>query len=302
MIAGRDYVQLGLAGSDFKSICMMGSKLDQVRRIRKRFIQIPAWRITESFRSFLQHWVPKTPDYHSSDLQAEAHAALVKPIGDSVASGKVRELDLDLAAKVATGALSSDALVDSLVTTFLQTLESAWTPGKVRKTSSQWVDQDALIEAVRTLGRGEDMQAMLARFRISPKALPGLSLDCGEALPDSFMSLKDPAILGKSYLTVQRLLKACGQRLHIVLDETTWSPDFQQVRKFKNGEDLIIGGCWDPSGGPDYSCLKPADHVLHTLDKEMQAKTALHLLTDLITLATSSSAAACRPGPYHVVP
>ena len=292
-IQNRDYMNLGLAGSDFTEILSMPSKLDQVRRIRRRFVHIPAWRLTPSFQAFMENWLPKTPDYHSSDMQAQAHASLVTALGEGVARGRVRQLDLKLASQVACGALRSDSLVSSLVTTFLQTLEASWKNSR-RKTSGAFVDQDALIDAVQTLGRGPELQSMLQRFRINPNMVPRINLT-SPGLPDSFVALRDTNVLVENFQKVQSLLKACSRRLHIVVDETTWAASYQQARLFRDGQDRIIGGAWYPDGSADWSCLRPEDHPLAKLPQEHLAKTSLHFVAHRVDTARFVYECCCLP-------
>ena len=58
-IRERDYMALELSGNDFDDIAAMPSKLDRIRRIRKRFLHIPAWRMSPAFRTFIEVRLPK---------------------------------------------------------------------------------------------------------------------------------------------------------------------------------------------------------------------------------------------------
>ena len=292
-IISRDYRVLNLAGADFEGIRALPSKLAQVAKIRSRFSNTPAWRFSPGLQAFVQQWLPKADLYHSCDLQASAHASLVAALGDGVATGKVRSLDLEVASKIATGALRGDALVDGLVTTFVQTL-SASLLNKKRVNSSQWINEDALVDAIHTLGHGAEVQALLSRFRVNKQALPKLGFSGGE-MPDTFVSLRDPNILKRTFQTVQSKLKASSERLHIVLDETTWSPSFQQARQFRDGLDMIVGGAWDPEGGEDWSCLLPEQHPLSTLPKEHMARTSLHFVTHRVDCTKYVFECCCLP-------
>ena len=183
-MVGRDYRQLGLAGADFEGLCQLRSKLAQVAKVRQKFENTPAWRISVSYQNFMRQWLPKTDLFHPSDTQASARASLVAALGQGVLEGKVRALDLEVASRIAAGALRSDALVDGLVTTFVQTLQSSLT-NKRRQTSSQFMQQEALVDAIHTLGRGSECQALMSRFKVNKQSLPKLSLNHA-SMPDSF--------------------------------------------------------------------------------------------------------------------
>ena len=275
-IRERDYMALELSGNDFDDIAAMPSKLDRIRRIRKRFLHIPAWRMSPAFRTFIEVRLPKTPEYCNQDSQALAHGALVQALGDGVANGRLHSTDLRLGAMVATGALRSDALVHALVGTFLHTLEDSWKNSRRRRSGSH-IDEAAIMDAVQTLGRGAELQAMLDRFRVNPKVVKRVNL-VSPGFPDSFLSLTRPGQLKDGFLKVHELLKASSHRLHLILDETTWSSSYQQARMLQEGEDRIVGGAWDPHGGPDWSCLTPEGQALDLLPKDQLAKTALHVV------------------------
>ena len=272
----RDYRVLDLAGSDFESLRSLPSKLAQVGKIRQRFNCWPAWRYSPAFQEFKKQWLPNTDLHHATDLQASAHASLVSALGQAVVAGKVRALDLEIASKIATGSLRSDALVDGLVTTFVQTLQGSLV-NKRRHNSSEWMNQDALVDAMHTLGHGPEAESILSRFRVNHRSLPKSSFS-HSSMPDTFMSMRDRAVLAKTFQSVQSFLKAASQRLHIVFDETTWSPGFQQARSFRDGQDKILGGAWDPAGDEDWSCVCPQQHQLSTLPKERMARTSLHFV------------------------
>ncbi|CAE7037389.1 FEN1, partial [Symbiodinium sp. CCMP2456] len=292
-IQGRDYKVLELAGDDFDDIAAMPSKLDRIRRIRKRFMHIPSWRMSPAFRSFMEVRLPKTPEFCNQDAQAVAHGALVQALGDGVAKGRLHATDLQLASQVAAGALRSDALVHALVGSFLHTLEGAWKNERRRRTGSH-IDEGAIMDAVHTLGRGAELKAMLDRFRINPKVVKRVNLVTPD-VPNSFRSLTKPDQVRENFVRLQELLKASSHRLHLILDETTWTASYQQARLFEEGEDRIVGGAWDPHGGEDWSCLAPEDHPLDLLPKEKLAKTALHFVAQRADNTRYVFEVACMP-------
>ena len=292
-IQARDYRKMALAGADFEALIALPSKLSQVTKIRNRLDHTPAWRFSPAMKEFKQNWLPKTDLYHNSDVQAQAHASLVASLGQGVAEGKVRQLDLQLASQIAAGQLRCDALVDGLLTTFLRTLESSQRNTR-RHRSGEWIDEHALMDAVQTLGGGRQVDALLSRFRINTKRLPKLSFSCA-GLPDNFVALRDRTVLKQNYQTAQSLLKASSSRLHIVVDETTWSMGFAQARQFRDGRDCVLGGAWDPDPSKDWSCLEAQKQPLAELPKEHLAKTSLHFVAHRVDCTRYVFELCCLP-------
>ena len=120
-------MKAGLAGEDLQKITACTAKLAAVRMIRAKFDCLPTRGISASMRSWLDHNLVQTP--------------------------------LQLASKVAAGALRTDSLVDSTVTSSLE-----------------------------TLGQGQQVQEMFQLFGMNSRALPKLQMDT-KASPSSYISL-----------------------------------------------------------------------------------------------------------------
>ena len=269
-----DYYVSGLAGQDLSALTKAASKVEIIGKIRHKITCMPSWRISPSMRAWLDANLVETNSFHHQDSQAEAHAALAASLSGAIAKGKVYEQDIQLASIVAAGGLRADSLINSMVTSFLSKLQQSCAK---RHTTSEFMDQAAMYEAVSTLGRGKDVQALFARFGMNPQSLP--KLDFGRAsLPQSYISMRDPAILGEAFTRIARLLRAPGERMHLLIDETTWSKDLQQVRGLMQGEDRLVGGCWDRDPGQDWSDLDPEVWSKKQVPGTALAKTALHFV------------------------
>ncbi|CAE7289607.1 unnamed protein product, partial [Symbiodinium sp. KB8] len=271
-----DYMKAGLAGEDLQKITACTAKLAAVRMIRAKFDCLPAWRISASMRSWLRHNLVQTPLHHKNDTQALAHSALAASLSQAVANGSVRKLDLQLASKVAAGALRMDSLVDSMVTSFLQTLHLSCS--RRRKTTSEYINQDAVVAALETLGQGPQVQEMFQRFGMNPRALPKLQIDT-KASPSSYISLADPDRLGLCFKTAASHLHSQGSRMHILIDETTWSRDLQQVKGLFGGSGRVaslVGGAWDLENDLDWSDLDAAEWHPQDVPPDCLARTSLH--------------------------
>ena len=118
-VRSRDFMILGLAGSNFESYAEVKSPLELARKVRSRFDCTPLWRLSESWKSYLDSRLPSASLFCDSDAEATAHNALTSALSTAVLEGRAKELDLRLAARVAAGGLRGEALVQGLVTTFL---------------------------------------------------------------------------------------------------------------------------------------------------------------------------------------
>ena len=270
-----DYVRAELAGLDVEEL--IGGNQDKLtiaRNISHRAVCIPVHRRSAALQQFLDGYLVQAHLFHADGAEASAHGALAAALGSAVAAGAVRQLDIRLAAKMASGALRKDSLIQSLTTTFLMTCQQAMEP-RQRSHSTRHVDLDALQDALSVLGRSEQVDQMMQRFGLNTKALPKAPIE-SPCLPNAFVSLRTDKELA---CTIQRglsLLRLCGQRSHVLIDETVWCPSFEQVSSLRSTESgeketAYVGGCWDADAKADYSYLptsqyKAADLVKDTLE------------------------------------
>ena len=93
------------------------------RKVRTKIECAPAWRFSASLKSVVSIWLVKPQHHHASETEALAYAGLSQDFAASIVDGRVRELDVQLAACVATGALRSEPIVESLCASFLVTFK-----------------------------------------------------------------------------------------------------------------------------------------------------------------------------------
>ena len=276
----RDYQQQNLAGSDLARLLRISNNLEVCRAVPARLDTTPAWRVSSSLRKFWDAWLTRPQKHHQTSTEAEAYGCLARGMMDAVASGRAREFDLVLAARVAAGALRSDVLVESLTTSFLAKFKEGLAECR-RRTTSEFANFQVLSESLATLGRHAEVDSLLRSFCVNPRSLPALSL-VTERYPQPYVSLNDPPMLRESYMRGSTLLKAAGTRPHLVCDETTWAPDWSQVRRVCRNEagelvDRIVGGAWHADPAKDMSLLDPDEHDRTKLPREKLAKLALHI-------------------------
>ena len=227
-----DYVLAGHAGQDLKELLRDGmSKLDIVRSICHRAECIPVHRQSPALKAFLKGFLVQAHLFHSTDDEARAHAALATTLANSVAQGKAHQLDLALAAKVASGQLRQDSLIQALTATFLMQYQAGLQNTR-RRNSSQFVELESIEVALTSLGRRAEVDAMLARFHVNARSIPSSPLT-NPWLPAAFLSLKNEADVSDAVKKSLSILKLSGQRAHVLLDETVWAPSFEQVAGLK---------------------------------------------------------------------
>ncbi|CAE7395576.1 FEN1, partial [Symbiodinium sp. CCMP2456] len=275
-IRSKDYYVLGFAGQTLDDLVNPGTGLPLVRRIRSRFDTTPAWRKSDALKLYLKNYLTTTSLFHDGDVQMQAHTALSNALASAVQEGKTRQGELDLAARVAAGGLRTDAVIEQLVTSFLLRSKDALH----RPHSSRHLTEvGAMADALATLGRRSEIDQLIRRFGVNPRAVPRLSLD-HNLLPKAFGSLSSDVQLAQAYNTAARHLRAVSQRLHIMVDETVWSPAAEQCPGFL-GEDtkdtaVILGGYWSRNYQDCWHYLDADQWAEQTLDQERLAKLTLH--------------------------
>ena len=239
-IQKADYRKLGLAGDDWQSIAAMESTTEVARCVLGKFEHVPKLRRSAALQTFMDKWLVRPQIFHAEDMEAKAHATLVGSFASAVASGKVQSRDLVLAAKVAAGELRQDSLISGLVSTFLFQYRQGLS-NVCRKTSSSFIDCAALEDCLVTLGHKQETMQLLARFAVNPKALPRLQLD---GVP--FCSLRSQQELEAIAQRALSDLQLQGRRGHVILDETVWSANYEQVSGLRRGPDgtetAYVGG------------------------------------------------------------
>ena len=278
---GRDYRQFGVAGGDLERLLSAPSKIDLCKRVYQKFHCIPVWRQGASLKRLMSCWLQKPQHYHSHDVEAEAYGTLCMNMTSAIANGSARELDLRLASKVAAGALRHDVVVESLVTSFLMQIKKGLSDC-VRQTTGAFANYEALAEALGTLGRSSEVKELLATFKVNPKKLPTVDLR-NQQYPGAFLALNSKDQLMQSIRSAVALLKTAGGRPHIIVDETTWSPSWDQVRGIRHDDqgrlaDGIVGGSWSPVSENDWSMLDAEIYSPQNLSSEYLAKLALHVV------------------------
>ena len=275
-IQERDYFVLGWAGNSFKELIQGRSGLQLVQRIRSRFDTTPAWRKSESFKGFLQHYLTTTSMYHDGDTQMEAHNALTSALAGAVQEGRVQAMDVDLAARIAAD-LRSDAVIEGLVTTFLlRSQEALQGPNSSRHLK----DLGAMSEALSTLGKRSEIDALLKRFGVNPRSVPKMSLDSG-LLPKAFGAMGNLAQLKSSIQKAACHLRSMTKRLHVMMDETVWSASAEQCKGFLQDEgncDVILGGYWSPQAEDQWHYLDANQWAEAGVPPEKLAKLSLHFV------------------------
>eukprot|EP00439_Symbiodinium_sp_Y106_P070695 s1368_g12.t1 len=295
-VRSRDYYVLGLAGQNLDDLTRNSAGLKLVRRIRARFETTPSWRKGESFKQFLHSYLTTSSLYHDDDLQMGAHAALSNALASAVQDGTARSLELNLAARVAAGGLRADAVIEQLVTSFLLRSKTALE----RPNSSRHLTQvGAMSDALCTLGKRKEVDALLSRFGINARAVPKTTIR-SPLLPPAFGALSYSSQLRASYMRAARHLGAASSRLHVMYDETVWAPSAEQCRGFLGEEeddlrDVIVGGQWSDNHLEAWHYLDAEQWAAAGVPVDKLAKLTLHWVVSLPTNPRWAFDTCCLP-------
>ena len=271
----RDYRRLGLAGGElehFTSDTSGNDTLKMLRRIRSKFDCVPNWRKSASWAAHLKNFLPQDSLFHGSSDAMLAHAALSKALTGAVVSGRCRQVEIEMASKIASGALRSDALLESLVTGFFSQARAAL----LRPCSSNnYSDLSAAADALASLGKSKDFQSLLRRYNLNPRALPRAGLDASQ-LPRAFGSLSTAEQVREAFRVAAGHLHGLSDRLHIMVDETVWSASYNQVRRLQNDADYIVGGFWSLDSEETRHMLPAEEYAGQDLPVDNLARVSLH--------------------------
>ena len=277
-----DYKLMGFAGLDFPQLEEAESKISLARSIWNRFENIPKLRRSAALQNFMDRYLVRPQFYHSRDMEAHAHSALVAAFTQQVGSGQIQPADLQLASKVAAGDLRVDSLIGGLTSSFLFAYKKSLTNLK-RKTTSAHMDPEALEDMLLTLGQRKEAQNLLQRFSVNPEMLPRLILH-SQTLPNPFCSLREKAEVEQAAQRALSLLRVPGQRCHLVVDETCWSPGYEQISGLRIGSEssarelAVVGGQWSPDPAEDFSYLLCSKQpAMAELPKSKLARLTLHI-------------------------
>ena len=222
------------------AMAVVQSPLELARKVSARFEATPLWRMNPAWKRYLDLRLTKLPQHCNNNTEAQAHAALTEALSGAVMQGRARSLDLQLASRVACGALRGDTLVQALVTSFLmQTQQALARPDTVRHVA----DLEGVSQALGVLGRGAEFGGLLRAFHVNPRGLPKVVLDA-PMFPQPFGSLSSREHLKSSFGAAASILRAVNRRLHVMMDETVWSAGFEQVRAMRDNSDFMVGGVW----------------------------------------------------------
>ncbi|CAE7188268.1 unnamed protein product [Symbiodinium sp. CCMP2456] len=279
-----DYRTEDLAGHDMEQLLAEGSEgeSEKVREVCRRAECIPKWWRPKWWRSeglqrFLDDFLLSQHLHYSTDVEAKTSGLLAMPLADSLAKGEVRQLDLQLASKIASGQLRTDGFIHALVTAFLMRCQTQASDPRYR-TTSKHSDLHAVQEALATLGREEAMKGVLERFGFNLRAVDKSSLE-SSSFPNPYVAIRNEQEMATSVRRALAGLRLVGGRACVLLDETVWSPAYEQVGTFRSDPPgcAWIGGSWASDAANDYSYLMTSDWKASDLPRDRLAKMTLHL-------------------------
>ena len=189
-----DYYREEHCCHDVDAILQVEDEAMQFLMIKRKIESIPKYLRTQR----MQAWVDAS--LHGMDVpkpceETERHAlrVLVDNFAGKVVDNTLRRSDLQLAAKVASGALQGSRVVSCLLQSFLD-MQAKIAQGKNTKrlTSSKHLNEDTLSEIVFLLGKSTQSKAILRAFGVNDR-----KVDCRidyehPMLPAFYVACRDP--------------------------------------------------------------------------------------------------------------
>ena len=233
-IAGRDYIKMKLAGDSFHGLRSLDTA-DLIARASSKLVNLPKWRRSESLQSFMDRYLVPFRQFYQEAKESSAYTCLMQKFTLQVASGKIADSDLQLAAAVATGKLREDPVVHGLAQSFLAMVDRRNRGCESRLNSSKYMDEDAILEMVSTLGSHREAKLLLNRFGVNERVIQSRFNFEDERLPQFFCSIRSQDILVRNFQIALSLFGRIGSRgTYLILDETVWNSTFEW---------LVIGSC-----------------------------------------------------------
>ena len=212
----------------------------------------------------------------ASNVERDANAALASQLADGVAGPRSCRRP-SMAAKVASGALRADIVIEALTSSFLRSYERCMS-NKKRRTTSAHIKQTAVQEALCTLGHGKDVQAILRRFCVNPDAVPRNKVLPNE-LAESYCAHRSAQLLQEAPAKCLTLHGDAVSGPWLIMDETVWAKNYCQITGLRDGGPCIVGGCWNEQPDLDYSCIPVTEEVnIQALPKERLAGLTQHFV------------------------
>ena len=226
--------------------------------VNAKFESIPKVRRTEQLQAYMDRALVPCHLFFRDAKAVQAHSAFVGHFAQQVASGEIREEDLNLACMVAAGKFREDAVVHGLFQAFMDMVQKR-DRGCQRICSSNLLKEEYIFDMLSILGRHKEVKHLFEKFGVRWKATPQLPLR-HYRLPDFFCAMRDTRILQLNAQLCLHLLKCSGEQAGVILmDETCYRADWEQAAL---REDVgVIGGPW--SSDPEFEpCLQLKEQVL----------------------------------------
>ncbi|CAE7783785.1 KIN14F [Symbiodinium sp. CCMP2592] len=228
---------------------------------------------TERLDQWLRDCVVKLSFNKAGENERRAYSVLSNQFCEKIRSGEVSTKDLSLAARVASGELSSCKLVSCLVHSFFSMRDRMSRGCKDRLCSGKELDEETVTEIAVTLGLDGKCKTLLRSFGVSlgKKASVDYTSD---TLPQFFIAHESMERLTRNAETAIQLLQAESSRsFFLAIDETCWKPSYSAVAGLRDPmQAVIIGGQFDSAD--NWSILESTEN----LPESKQAHLSLHFL------------------------
>ena len=145
----------------------------QLKTIPTRLLGIANNHRTEGVHRWLSHVEARLCHLFAGDVEKDVFSTLVSKYCGQIAEGKLQKSDYKIAAQIASGVLSGDAVVCAVIQSCSCTLDKM-KRGKLQRvgTSKFTMNTDVIEAYIHTVGHAKESALLLQRFGVNAKPMP----------------------------------------------------------------------------------------------------------------------------------
>ena len=240
------------------AVLAIKTKAGRVSYLKRLLQAVNLVQRTERLHEFVQAAVVGLHFHDDSNDERQAFQALVSGFATKVLDGSVSRDTLQLASKVASGALSGHKVVNCLLQSFVLK-EEKLSRGLSRVNRS--IDSDTLQEVYCTLGRSKETSNLLGLFGITDRKskidllMPGV--------PQCWLAHAEPELLAANCRTILENLSITSAKpraYFLAVDETCWHRCYLPIVGLRQpGQCSVVGGQWSKVASENFAVLKAGD-------------------------------------------
>ncbi|CAE7212132.1 unnamed protein product [Symbiodinium sp. CCMP2592] len=265
----RDFAQMKMARNEMEQILPLPAR-SQFMVIKRKLEAIPAYRRTDRLHAWILGVLQALPSQDAySDDEKVLYQQLSQGFVEALHEGRVRDDDLRLAAKVASGKLAGHTAIAYLFHAFFD-MEAKKARGLERETAQ---------ELIWLLGSGSGARDAVKLFGVNLPKQTALNFE-SSLVPKPFLAIRHSQQLDASVRLVRDRLGIPRTRSWFVaLDETYWRESYEQVSGLLRSEEglpVVVGGGFHEE--PEHCFAELPANNLRNLPQSKLAKMTVHAI------------------------